>query len=937
MADSLQHTARMAASDFALELFARIKAAEVSESQEDRNSSVLSDPTVFVIDQSSFHGMPETWMGHPFEEIKELVSTNLLRALRGSPMLLTPFSSMFEDLLPPSDNPKAAAEIDGLDGKQRAAVARTRNREYKARKLEIAFHALRQLVAARDEPITVKDAYVLREWLLVLEEHLRFRNDKGMAAMRADTAESQEFVDIITPEWTQSLRVALDDALSEATKKEGFGKKVEGNLLQLFAELSWAVESVHFPQVFSEPSTVRPGASRGQLVSPTGSRRLLFDQCNHSPSTPRPPPEVQRAAACQPLILRAWSLPSPKSPLSKKLPSKNPSSKNLPPQSPPSRSALPSTRKPMLQPLSKLRGPQAPEQSTTTASQIPMRTAASSGSVAKTELFTFRHTVPSGPGRLPAPRQTLSSRPAGAGHSTKGAAFAETSACTTTPTSAGRGNASFPGSFPALHARSSLPCHAWRSAQGTATAASSACSATPTAGPIVAGATADAAATVPISVMKRATNAVEAEMPFKAVPTKPPAAAVEMWVGTISKGSPKFVQSVLSSARRAFESCGANRCSVSLHEKEIRVSLGERLSALSYGSLVGVRALLPVSGSPLTVCWVRTFPLPPPRSSGADDRSPIVMKIKAACDESVPAIAAVQSQLEAIGGLVEKIEYAGGRSASPFVLASVGLRQRTSRRFDGGLRRRRLELRDGSSGMVTFTIMGRVWRTGASTPLSTIVDQEEDSHGPAETIEQASGEASCMMAGECEPDETWESAAAEVATEPTAQPGPRWGDLMLESFESQGLEEEEEFTILGVRHSSPGVKSSGCSPAWGDSDLSGAETDTVPGQARVWAGASAKGLGSRRGDGSEGASKGGHGKPADVPAAPAGASGGNGGEEDVDQEGGKAGGEGERGKGSDKGDSGGVGGGAAMMAAMANGRWTGICSRSSARSVDDFS
>ena len=148
------------------------------------------------------------------------------------------------------------------------------------------------------------------------------------------------------------------------------------------------------------------------------------------------------------------------------------------------------------------------------------------------------------------------------------------------------------------------------------------------------------------------------------------------------------------------------------------------------------------------------------------------------------------------------------------------------------------------------------------------------------------------MASESEPIETWESVAAEVTTEPTAKPGPRWGDLMLESFESQGLEEEEEFTILGVRHSSPGVKSSGCSPAWGDSDLSGAETDTVPGQSRVWAGASSKGLGSRRGDGSEGASKGGHGKPADVPAAPAGASGGNGGEEDVDQEGGKAGGEG---------------------------------------------
>ena len=65
-----------------------------------------------------------------------------------------------------------------------------------------------------------------------------------------------------------------------------------------------------------------------------------------------------------------------------------------------------------------------------------------------------------------------------------------------------------------------------------------------------------------------------AEMPFKAVPFKPPAAAVEMWVGTISKGSPKFVQSVLASTRRVFESCGANRCSVSLREKGIRVSLG---------------------------------------------------------------------------------------------------------------------------------------------------------------------------------------------------------------------------------------------------------------------------------------------------------------------------------------------------------------------------
>ena len=125
------------------------------------------------------------------------------------------------------------------------------------------------------------------------------------------------------------------------------------------------------------------------------------------------------------------------------------------------------------------------------------------------------------------------------------------------------------------------------------------------------------------------------------MPTKPPAAAMEMWVGTISEGSPKFVQSVLSSAWRVFESCGANRCSVSLQEKEIRVSLGERLSAQSYGSLVGVRALLLVSGSALTVFWARTFPLPPPRSSIADNKSPIVMKIKAACDESAPAIAAV--------------------------------------------------------------------------------------------------------------------------------------------------------------------------------------------------------------------------------------------------------------------------------------------------------
>ena len=73
-----------------------------------------------------------------------------------------------------------------------------------------------------------------------------------MATMKADNAKSQEFVDAITPEWTQSLRIALDDALSEAIKTAGFGKKVEGNLSQLFAELAWAVESVHFPQVYSK-------------------------------------------------------------------------------------------------------------------------------------------------------------------------------------------------------------------------------------------------------------------------------------------------------------------------------------------------------------------------------------------------------------------------------------------------------------------------------------------------------------------------------------------------------------------------------------------------------------------------------------------------------------------------------------------------------------
>ena len=45
-------------------------------------------------------------------------------------------------------------------------------REYKARKLKIAYHALRQIVAAQDKQTFFKDATDLREWLLVLEEHL---------------------------------------------------------------------------------------------------------------------------------------------------------------------------------------------------------------------------------------------------------------------------------------------------------------------------------------------------------------------------------------------------------------------------------------------------------------------------------------------------------------------------------------------------------------------------------------------------------------------------------------------------------------------------------------------------------------------------------------------------------------------------------------------
>ena len=133
MADILQHSARLAILQHSAR-FARMKDAEVPESRANRNSSVLSDPAVFLINQSSFHGMPETWMGHSFKDIKKLAATNLLRALRGGPMLLTPFSSMFKDLLPPFDNPMAAAKNEGLDGKQRAAVARTRNREYKTKK-----------------------------------------------------------------------------------------------------------------------------------------------------------------------------------------------------------------------------------------------------------------------------------------------------------------------------------------------------------------------------------------------------------------------------------------------------------------------------------------------------------------------------------------------------------------------------------------------------------------------------------------------------------------------------------------------------------------------------------------------------------------------------------------------------------------------------------
>ena len=118
--------------------------------------------------------------------------------------------------------------------------------------------------------------------------------------LKADNVESQEFVDVITPEWARSLRIALEDALTEASKTAGFDKKVKGNLLQLFAELSWAVESVHFPQVYSEHSTARPGASRGQLISSSGTRRLIFAQSNLSLPTPRLSPEVQREAACQP-------------------------------------------------------------------------------------------------------------------------------------------------------------------------------------------------------------------------------------------------------------------------------------------------------------------------------------------------------------------------------------------------------------------------------------------------------------------------------------------------------------------------------------------------------------------------------------------------------------------------------------------------------------
>ena len=109
-------------------------------------------------------------MGHPFKEIKELAATNLLQALRGGPTLLTPFSSMFEDLLPLlttrwlQRKTRAWMESSELPWPALAIVS--------TKPVEDRVHALRQIVAAQDEPISVKDAFVLREWLLVLEEHL---------------------------------------------------------------------------------------------------------------------------------------------------------------------------------------------------------------------------------------------------------------------------------------------------------------------------------------------------------------------------------------------------------------------------------------------------------------------------------------------------------------------------------------------------------------------------------------------------------------------------------------------------------------------------------------------------------------------------------------------------------------------------------------------
>ena len=461
--------------------------------------------------------MPAEWRGHSFESFRELAAEMLVRSLRGFPGIARPFSKIFEELGPPSADPVAAEKAKGLSKAQRAAAARTRNREFKERKLEIAFYALRQVIAAKDTPLSATNALVLREWLRVLEEHLLFRIENKMDTMLPIGEESAALMAIVTPEWTQALRICLEEAL-QSKELDRFGK-VEGNVLQLLAELAWLVDSVSFPQEPSANFTATPEARRGHFLSPTGvevpifrSRGVSSNATPQAPSSRHNPEEAGTRAPTTMLApsFRAWSAPPAKK----------------------GQATYPPT-------WSKVQPKQA-----------------------RTQPFTA-----------------------------------------TTQTAAPSGTAATRPSAPSISLRTARSVAGdWRTALGARAPTMTAKRVTfsPAVAPIASVRTTTAAST---SAPASATSELAIT----------PAEAVESWVGSISKGSTKFVDSLLIATRRFFDEKGAGRVSVSVHGKELRVRTAARLSALSYGMIAGERRLVPVCGAAIVVCWCRTFPLPPPQ------------------------------------------------------------------------------------------------------------------------------------------------------------------------------------------------------------------------------------------------------------------------------------------------------------------------------------